>query len=198
MAARKAASPVSLPALVAPEAASSDDLWVFGYGSLMWRPGFEHVERQRAILHGFHRALCILSYNHRGTREKPGLVLGLDRGGACHGIAYRVAAENVAATRAYLTEREQISMVYRERFHPLRLQDGRRVTAIAYTVDRDHVQYSGALSREQQLFHVRQGVGKSGANPDYVLSTHAHLVEMGVHDALLDWMAKELKSTAHG
>ncbi|MET0605571.1 MAG: gamma-glutamylcyclotransferase [Beijerinckiaceae bacterium] len=169
------------------------DLWVFGYGSLMWRPGFAFEERQPAILHGYHRSLCVLSFNHRGTQEKPGLVLGLDRGGACQGVAYRVAAPAAEETRAYLTAREQISMVYRERLHPLRLKDGRRVAALAYSVDRRHRQYAGVMTREKQLAHVRQGVGKSGANPEYVLNTHAHLVEMGVHDALLDWIAAQLK-----
>jgi cation transport regulator ChaC len=90
------------------------DIWVFGYGSLMWRPGFPHVERAPATITGYHRALCIASTFHRGTRARPGLVLGLDRGGACTGVAYRVAAENAAAVLAYLRERELIYGVYRE------------------------------------------------------------------------------------
>ena len=170
------------------------DLWVFGYGSLMWRPGFDYLERRSALLHGYHRALCVLSYDHRGTREQPGLVLGLDRGGACRGVAFRVAAEQAASTHAYLTAREQTSMVYEERMHSVRLDDGRRVAALAYTANHMHEQYAGALTREQQLAHVLQGVGRSGANPDYVLNTHAHLVEIGVHDALLDWLAAQLKA----
>ncbi|WP_342360280.1 gamma-glutamylcyclotransferase [Terrarubrum flagellatum] len=174
--------------------AEDQDLWVFGYGSLMWRPGFDYIERQPALLHGYHRALCILSYDHRGTREIPGLVLGLDRGGACRGVAFRVAAKNRAETHAYLVAREQTSMVYEERMHPLKLGDGRRVIGLAYTANRNHEQYSGVMTREEQLAHVRRGVGRSGANPDYVLNTHAHLVEIGVHDALLDWLAKELRA----
>lgn len=172
---------------------AAEDLWVFGYGSLMWRPGFDYVERQPALLRGYHRALCVLSYDHRGTKEKPGLVLGLDRGGACRGVAFRVAAGNAAATHAYLVAREQTTMVYEERLHPVFLADRRRILALTYTADRRHEQYARALSREQQLAHVLQGVGRSGANPDYVLSTQAHLVELGVHDALLDWLAKQLK-----
>src|SRR6201988_3951365 len=94
--------------------ASKDDLWVFGYGSLMWRPGFEHIEQVPARLIGEHRALCVYSFDHRGTPEKPGLVLGLDRGGACRGIAFRVAPEQRKATVEYLRAREQTTHVYRE------------------------------------------------------------------------------------
>src|SRR5436305_15171687 len=92
---------------------SKGDLWVFGYGSLMWRPGFEFVERVPARLIGEHRALCVYSFVHRGTPEKPGLVLGLDRGGACRGVAFRVAAEHRASSVGYLREREQVTSVCR-------------------------------------------------------------------------------------
>src|ERR1700710_3303101 len=90
---------------------SKGDLWVFGYGSLMWRPDFEFIEKVPARLVGEHRALCVYSFVHRGTPEKPGLVLGLDRGGACRGIAFRVAQNNRAATVGYLREREQVTSV---------------------------------------------------------------------------------------
>src|SRR5215469_11706625 len=95
-------------------AASEGDLWVFGYGSLIWRPGFDFVERVPARLIGEHRALCVYSFVHRGTPEKPGLVLGLDRGGACRGVAFRIAEKNRAATVGYLRAREQVTSVYRE------------------------------------------------------------------------------------
>ncbi len=163
-------------------------------GSLMGRPGFDFIERHPALLRGRHRALCVLSYDHRGTPEKPGLVLGLDRGGACRGVVFRVAASAAAATRAYLHAREQTTMVYRERLLPVWMTDGRRVTALSYVVDRDHRQYAGALSREEQLAHIRLGVGRSGANPDYVISTQAHLAELGVRDALLEWLAERLQA----
>lgn len=170
----------------------SEDLWVFGYGSLMWRPGFPFVERRHAHLHGYRRALCILSHIHRGTRENPGLVLGLDQGGRCHGVAFRVAAQEVPATVHYLREREQMTRVYRERHLRIRLDDGRAVTALGYVTDRKHEQYAGKLPFEQILSLVRQGKGISGANPDYVRSTHEHLLGMGVVDPLMQRLVAAL------
>ena len=161
------------------------ELWVFGYGSLMWRPGFDYLERQPARLAGYHRALCVLSHVHRGTPERPGLVLGLDRGGSCRGVAFRVAAEAAEATRAYLQAREQVTAVYVDRVLEIGLADGRRVSALTYLVDRAHPQYAGRLGDEELLRLVRQGLGVSGANPDYVRATSDHLVGMGVVDPTL-------------
>ncbi|MGO4572241.1 gamma-glutamylcyclotransferase [Microvirga sp. 2TAF3] len=161
------------------------DLWVFGYGSLMWRPGFPFVEQRHAHLHGYHRSLCVFSHVHRGSPEKPGLVLGLDRGGRCHGVAFRVAKEEAESTVHYLREREQVTSVYLERHLPLRLDDGHIVRALAYIVDRAHPQYAGRLSFDEIVRLVRNGKGISGINPDYVRSTHEHLVGMGVVDPLL-------------
>jgi cation transport protein ChaC len=173
--------------------AHSDEFWVFGYGSLMWRPGFRFVERRHARVHGYHRALCVFSHVHRGTPDKPGLVLGLDRGGRCHGVAFRVALHEVEATIAYLREREQVTSVYLERRVPARLDDGRLVEALTYAVDRGHPQYAGRLPPEDLLRLVRQGVGVSGANPDYVRSTYAHLTEMGVSDPVLAHLTAALE-----
>jgi glutathione-specific gamma-glutamylcyclotransferase len=170
----------------------AEDLWVFGYGSLMWRPGFPFVERRSAHLHGYHRSLCVLSHVHRGTPERPGLVLGLDRGGRCHGVAFRVAAEEADATVQYLREREQVTAVYRERRLPVRLDGGEQVRALAYVVDRQHAQYAGRLPDEELLKLVRQGKGVSGRNPDYVRSTHEHLLAMGVVDPILARLTEAL------
>src|SRR4051794_16865913 len=122
-----------------------DDLWVFGYGSLMWRPGFDFIDRVEARLTGAHRALCVYSFDHRGTPERPGLVLGLDHGGACRGIAYRVAAAKRAGTIAYLREREQVTNVYREcvRRIVLRSDPQHSIEALCYVVNRSHPQYAG-------------------------------------------------------
>ena len=177
---------------------ADEDLWVFGYGSLIWRPGFEFVERVEAKLIGAHRALCIYSFVHRGTPEKPGLVLGLDRGGMCHGIAYRVDAKLRAETIAYLREREQVTAIYLERMRPvwLRGEAERRVQALCYVVDRSHVQYAGRLTLEQQLDYVRHGHGRSGANPDYVIATVKALEAMGVRDRDLHRLAERLHGHA--
>jgi cation transport protein ChaC len=170
------------------------DLWVFGYGSLMWRPGFPYLERRLAHLHGYHRSLCVYSHVHRGTPEKPGLVLGLDRGGRCQGVAFRVAAAEADATVHYLREREQVTAVYRERHLPVQLDDGRAVTALAYVVDRSHPQYAGRLPEPELLRFVRQGAGVSGLNPDYVRSTYEHLAAMGVDDPVLQRLTQALAS----
>ena len=171
------------------------ELWVFGYGSLMWRPGFPSSETAPALLKGAHRALCVYSVIHRGTRAQPGLVLGLDRGGACRGVAFRVTEGAEDETIAYLREREQVSGVYRETMRAVWLlaEPERQVEALCYVVDRGHPQYAGSLTLEQQLHHVRQGHGRSGANRDYVLSTVKALEGLGVRDADLHLLAERLK-----
>jgi glutathione-specific gamma-glutamylcyclotransferase len=175
---------------------ADSDLWVFGYGSLMWRTGFKYVERQPARLLGAHRALCVFSHVHRGTPEQPGLVLGLDRGGSCRGIAFRVEARKRKATIQYLREREQVTSVYRETTRPIMLlaRPDEDVRALCYLVDRSHVQYAGALSRARQLRLVRQGHGHSGVNRDYVLATVKELEALGIRDATLEWLAARLRS----
>jgi cation transport protein ChaC len=170
---------------------SKDDLWVFGYGSLMWRPGFDFVEQFPARLIGEHRALCVYSFDHRGTPEKPGLVLGLDRGGACRGIAFRVAARRRDDTVDYLRSREQTTNVYREVMRSVWLENEarQRISALAYVVDRGHVQYAGRLALADQLRYVRQGHGRSGNNRDYVLSTVKSIEAQGFRDAPLHQLA---------
>jgi glutathione-specific gamma-glutamylcyclotransferase len=180
---------------------SSGDLWVFGYGSLMWRPGFEFIEQVPARLIGEHRALCVYSFDHRGTPEKPGLVLGLDRGGACRGIAFRVAAMRRRDTIDYLRAREQTTNVYREVMRSVWLdnQARERVSALTYVVDRGHVQYAGRLSLAEQLRHVREGHGRSGNNRDYVLATVKSIEAQGFRDAQLHQLAMMLhgETTVH-
>ena len=170
------------------------EFWVFGYGSLMWRPGFEYVESQQALLHGFHRSLCIYSHVHRGTPDRPGLVMGLDRGGACRGMAFRVEPGRWDETVSYLRAREQVTMVYLERTFKIALQSApaRRVTALTYIVDRHHHQYAGKLSHQEQLAYIRQGTGKSGPCDEYVISINDHILEMGMRDSTLDDLCAEL------
>jgi cation transport protein ChaC len=180
-----------------PSAHGAEDLWVFGYGSLMWRPDFPFLERTEARLIGAHRALCVYSFVHRGTPERPGLVLGLDHGGTCRGIAYRVRATERDKTVDYLRAREQVTSVYRECMRPIWLKGlpERRVQALVYMVDRGHVQYAGRLSLEQQLHHVRQGHGRSGANRDYVIATVGALEELGYRETGLHRLVERLTGT---
>ena len=169
---------------------------MFGYGSLMWRPGFDVLERVPARLIGLHRALCVFSFVHRGTPERPGLVLGLDRGGMCRGIAYRVAAAARATTIAYLRAREQVTSVYLETVRRIELEDHarRQVRALCYIVDRSHVQYAGRLTLAESVHHVRQGHGQSGPNRDYVLETVRALEALGYRETDLHLLAERLSS----
>ena len=168
------------------------DFWVFGYGSLIWRPGFEFIEEQKATLHGKHRALCVHSWVHRGTRERPGLVLGLDRGGSCHGIALRVSGEKRDVVIAYLRERELVTHVYLEKWLKVRLSDGREVPALTYVVDRGHEQYAPPQPMDGLARTVAAATGKSGANRDYVLNTVKSLNDLGIRDRLLEKLCRQL------
>jgi cation transport protein ChaC len=170
------------------------DFWVFGYGSLMWRPGFAHRSATPALLRGAHRSLCVYSHVHRGTRERPGLVLGLDRGGACRGIAFHVAGADREAVIGYLRDRELVTSVYREVWREIVLLDESRrtVRALAFVVDRGHKQYAGVLPRDDVLAHVVAGHGRSGANTDYVLNTVRHLRSLGLRDPKLEWLADRI------
>lgn len=174
-----------------------EQFWIFGYGSLMWRPGFDYLHTEPALVHGHHRSLCVYSFVHRGTPEEPGLVLGLDRGGSCHGMAFQVAAEKWVDTIAYLRAREQVTSVYIEKQKTARLiRSGHGVEAITYVVDRAHRQYAGVLSDSELLTHIRQGKGVSGHCIDYVMNTVTHLRAMDIHDPRLERLAQGLASQA--
>lgn len=160
-------------------------LWVFGYGSLMWRPGFAHEAAEPALLHGYHRAFCVYSVHYRGTPTRPGLVFGLDRGGSCRGLAYRVAAPGAEDVIAYLDAREQVTAVYLRRRVTIEIEGGERVSAITYVADRNHGQYAGKLSPMRAAEIILAGHGVAGPNPDYLENTVAHLDELGIKDGPL-------------
>jgi len=164
----------------------SDERWVFGYGSLMWRPGFPYAERAAATLHGRRRAFCIYSVHHRGTYERPGLVLGLAPGGRTRGVAYRVAEPDWAEVYAYLVEREQPTETYVEARRNVRLADGRRVEALVFLSDVRHPQWAGALSLERQAELIAGATGLSGRNVDYLRDLVMHLREEGVRDHAME------------
>lgn len=169
--------------------------WVFGYGSLMWKPGFSFQASSHARLNGYHRSLCVYSWVHRGTEERPGLVFGLDRGGACKGFAFRIAPEDESGILAYLDARELVTDVYRRKWLTITTEHG-RVPAWCYVVRRDHPQYAGRLPEAKLLAMIEDGRGRSGHCRDYVLSTVAHLEELGVNDAVLKSVARKLQTTA--
>lgn len=156
------------------------DMWVFGYGSLMWNPGFPHLRAKRAHIHGYHRDLCVWSWVHRGTRAHPGLVLGLDRGGSCVGIAHRVAGADRDAAITYLYERELVTHVYVPVVLRVRIDGEGLEPALAFVVDRRHPQYAGTLSPAVAANAIRHARGRSGHNVDYFTSTIAHLDELGI------------------
>jgi cation transport protein ChaC len=174
---------------------TQDTHWVFGYGSLIWRPGFPYLRSLPATLRGAHRSLCIYSHRHRGTPEQPGLVFGLVRGGSCRGVAFEVEASRWEDVHAYLHEREMDRGVYREATRPIRLSDGRAVPALAFLVDERHVQFAGRLEIAEQVRLVRAGVGESGPNPEYVLETARHLEQLGIRDRYLTELVAALQGT---
>jgi glutathione-specific gamma-glutamylcyclotransferase len=167
--------------------------WVFGYGSLIWRPGFTSISQQQATMPGVHRRLCVYSYRHRGTEAQPGLVFGLVHGGSCRGMAFEVPEAEWEGAHAYLSEREMDRGVYREATRTMVLADGRRVEGLVFLVDEKHAQFAGKLTVEEQVRLVRIGVGESGPNPEYVLETARYLQALGIRDRALDEVVSALR-----
>ncbi|MBD3676920.1 MAG: gamma-glutamylcyclotransferase [Rhodobacteraceae bacterium] len=175
-------------------------LWIFGYGSLMWNPGFPVAERVLATLPGYARTFCMWSIHHRGTPEKPGLVLALDEHheAACHGLAFAVTGGAEEETIAYLRERELISSAYLERELSVTLVDGRRVDAVTYVVDPHHEQYCGGLPLEDQAQVISRAHGGRGPNTEYLFNTAEHLAELGIEDPDLGWLTDRVRKIADG
>jgi cation transport protein ChaC len=173
-------------------------LWVFGYASLMWNPGFKVAETALATLYGYHRSFCMSSIHHRGTVKDPGLVLALDPkdGAQCTGLALRVAEREEQATIAYLRDRELVSSAYVERLVPLALQDGRNVTALAYVIDTRHEQYLADLDLETQAGIIATAVGGRGPNTEYLWNTTRQLETLGIKDDELSWLSDRVSILA--
>lgn len=174
------------------------DRWVFGYGSLMWRPGFAFVERLPAWLHGRRRAFCIYSVHHRGAPERKGLVLGLAPHGAVRGAAFRVAEAHWPQVYAYLKEREQPTKTYREAVLPVRLGDGRRVPALGFLSDQHHPQWAGDLDFEAQARLIAGASGLSGRNVDYLRDLVLHLRQDGVRDRGMERLLARVEALEAG
>lgn len=164
------------------------DLWIFGYGSLMWSPGFRASETSTALVRGYHRALCILSHRYRGTPDKPGLVMGLCRGGSCWGMAFRVPAARARRVLIALWKREMLNRVYKPTLIPVMVEPGRqkgrarRVRALAFVADTSHRQFVRELDLHGRARLVAQGVGQRGRCVDYIRNTLEHMLELGVND----------------
>lgn len=173
-------------------------MWVFGYGSLLWNPGFPVARSEVATLHGYHRSFCMSSIHHRGTEIEPGLVLALDAapGAACRGLALAVAEGDEDRTLGYLRDRELISSAYLERSLDVSLRSGGVVTAVTYVIDPDHVQYCGGMALEDQARIIARAVGGRGPNSEYLFNTARHLTEIGLADADLDWLSDRVQSLA--
>ena len=170
------------------------EVWVFAYGSLMWDPGFAYLEAAPALLRGYHRAFCIYSHVYRGTEARPGLVLGLDRGGACRGMAYRIAAAKRAGVLDYLDAREKVTEVYVRRTVPITV-GGLKVKAETYLADREHYQYAGKQTLKDAAALIAQGTGVGGSNRDYLESTVNHLDALGITDGPLHRLHAMVRGT---
>lgn len=176
---------------------STQDLWVFGYGSLMWNPGFDVTESVVATLAGYHRSFCMRSIHHRGTEEAPGLVLALDEmeGASCQGLAFRACPKNHDKTMADLRERELVSSAYLEKRLNINLSDGRKVEAVTYVIDPHHVQYC-QLELDEQARIIAHAVGGRGPNTEYLYNTASHLAELGIEDQDLSWLSQQVQRLA--
>ena len=171
--------------------------WIFGYGSLVWNPGFATPETQPARLQGWHRAFWIYSEYYRGTPKKPGLILGLLPGGSCRGLAHRLPAATYDEVRRYLIHREiDHDGVYEEAVRPLQLDDGRTVPALVYLAERTHRQFAGKLPAKEAVRLIRQGHGATGSSLEYVQNTVTHLGELGLRDRSLEMLARDAASGA--
>ena len=173
-------------------------LWVFGYASLMWQPGFPIAESRLATLTGYARSFCMASIHHRGTVAAPGLVLALDSDETtqCEGLALRVEAGAEEKTIAYLRERELVSSAYVERLLRAHLRDGTEITTLAYVVDRDHVQYVPDFSLEEQARIIAKAVGGRGPNTEYLWNTADRLKDLNLNDPDLEWLSDRVRTLA--
>ena len=167
----------------------NDEAWIFAYGSLMWNPALEFVERLAGSAEGWRRSFCFWTPMGRGTPELPGLMLALEPGDRCEGIAYRLAPHQVRSELAILWNREMLSGVYEARWVPVRLRDGRTITAVTFVVDSKHCQYCGDLPIERVAHHIAFAEGRRGACRDYLANTVAHARELGIHDVYIEDLA---------
>lgn len=172
-------------------------MWVFGFGSLVWNPGFPYTEAEVATVQGYARRFCVYTHDHRGTWDCPGLVLGLvpAEGGVCRGMGFRVAPGHEAEVQAYLDRRELGDSVYERAWLPTRVAD-REETALTYVADPDHPRCRLDFSTSQAAAIIRQAAGRSGPNTEYVTRTWEGLRAIGVRESHLEALAEQLGLSA--
>lgn len=174
-------------------APNPDRIWVFGYGSLIWNPAFHFAERRTARVHGFHRQFCLLSRTGRGTPERPGLMLALESGGSCHGVAYRISPEHVRSELDILWRREMTSWVYRPVWVAARTPQGLE-HGVLFAVNREHERYIGQLDLSETARYLASGAGPLGRCCDYLFQTVAHLRELGLRDSHLELLERRVRA----
>lgn len=175
------------------EVPPGEDVWLFGYGSLMWNPAFHFVERRPGLLKGFHRRFCLWTPLGRGTPERPGLTLALEPGGSCHGIAYRIAAELRETELGIVWNREMLGRAYRPRWVRL-ASDAGEVRAVTFTINRGHERYAGRLSDHAVADCLSQARGMIGTCREYLEHTVANLDAMGVADGTMHRLLRQVRS----
>jgi cation transport protein ChaC len=182
-----------MPAAITALRDAPEPVWIFAYGSLMWNPGMPFAERRRALLHGYHRSFCLYSRDYRGTPERPGLVLGLDRGGSCHGIVYRLPPESQGSALDLVWAREMAGDVYRMRRVDVATPQG-PVSAYAFAVNRACSDYAGRLSLDEAARIIAHAAGGRGTGRDYLANTVRHLEELGIADGPLHRLDKRVRA----
>ena len=161
-------------------------VWLFAYGSLIWRPECSAAERRRARVHGYHRGLYLWSHEHRGTPERPGLVFGLDRGGSCAGFAYRLPQEDLENSLLALWKREMPYPSYRPHWLNCRLEDGTKVQALGFVLERHLPSYAGNLPDNLLTQILDSASGRFGSTRDYVEQTVSALRNHAMPDKNLE------------
>ncbi len=168
------------------------DVWLFGYGSLMWNPTIHYVERRAAKLYGYHRQFCLWTHMGRGTPEQPGLMLGLQSGGSCNGIAYRVEADIADHELSVVWNREMVSGAYVPKIVQIRT-NGAPVNAIAFVINQNHDRYAGRLPDETIVDAIAKAEGPIGRCCNYLFNTVENLDELGIGDGPMHSLCRAVR-----